>query len=322
MLDRAREFARDQVEVLGGEVYDWLAYVVPRTVLALAVVYLGYRLSNLVVRYAGRPVYQRVPRESVAAATIRVIKYGVVLASLLVALRLAYGFTLTSVLLTATVFSVVLGVVLAPLVGDIINGIFVLGDQPYEIGDMVELDTGTLGFVEDVTIRYTKIFTMDNTFMVIPNSEIRRRDVDNYSAEDVRTRQTIDVSVTYESDVDLARELVERAARDTPEVISTEGDVRIGKARYPLEPKCFVREFGDHGMHLRLRYWVREPYRLLQVKSSVNEKIWSYFGENDVRVPYPHRHHIFDNTTGVLDVDADADGDERRRGSGGSEDGE
>ncbi|MDY6779372.1 MAG: mechanosensitive ion channel family protein [Halobacteria archaeon] len=180
-----------------------------------------------------------------------------------------------------------------------INGIFVLGDQPYEIGDMIELvDTGQRGFVDDVTIRYTKVFTLENTFLVIPNSEIRKRDVNNYSAEDIRTRQTTDVSVTYESDVEKARELMVEAAEEVPEVISTTGSIRIGNGEYPMEPRAHIVEFGDHGVSLRLRYWLREPYNIPQVKSKINERIWRKFKSNEVRIPYPHRHHIFDDTSG------------------------
>ncbi len=302
MLERLQSWFLDAVEEAYAEAVAWAAETAPRLLLGVLVMLVAWRLSLTVVRYAGRPVYQMIPRESVAAVILRIIKFLILLAAFLLALRIAFGVTLTSFLLTATVFSVVLGVVLAPLVSDIINGVFVLGDQPYEIGDMVELDTGELGFVDDVTIRYTKIFTMDNTFLVIPNSEIRKRDVDNYSAEDVRTRQTIDLSVTYESDVEEAREAMEEAAKDTVEVIDTEGRVRIGKGSYPLKPTSFITEFGDHGVHLRLRYWVREPYRLPYVTSQIHRKIWQKFGERDVDVPYPHRHHVFDDTSGEANV--------------------
>lgn len=310
MLERLQRWLVETADQAYTEGVEWAADTAPRLLLGVLILLVGYRVSLTVVRYSGRPVYQWIPRESVAGVILRSIKLVIVLASFLLALRVSFGVTLTSFLLTATVFSVVLGVVLAPLVSDIINGVFVLGDQPYEIGDMVELDTGEKGFVDDVTIRYTKIFTMDNTFLVIPNSEIRKRDVDNYSAEDIRTRQTIDLTVTYESDVDVAREAMEEAARDTPEVIDTEGEVRIGKGSYPLKPTSMVTQFGDHGVHLRLRYWVREPYRLMHVASKIYEEIWAKFDERDVKVPYPHRHHIFDDTSGVAGISFD----ESRRG--------
>jgi small-conductance mechanosensitive channel len=176
---------------------------------------------------------------------------------------------------------------------------------------MVEIvDTGKTGFVDEVTIRYTKVSTVDNTFLVVPNSEIRKRDVVNYSAEDMRTRQTLDVTVTYESDVSRAREILAEAARETPEVIGTQGTARIGKGEYPLEPSVYIAEFGDHGVSLIMRYWVREPYQLQKVASKVNEKVWTKFNREDIRIPYPHRHHVFDDTSGDLDVSLDGDGKE------------
>ncbi len=76
-----------------------------------------------------------------------------------------YGLQLGDIALSVTVFSAVVGVVLAPILGGLISGVFLLADQPYEIGDMIELaDTGQRGFVEDITLRHTKVFTLDNTF--------------------------------------------------------------------------------------------------------------------------------------------------------------
>jgi len=95
---------------------------------------------------------------------------------------------------------------------------------------------GQRGFVEDITLRYTKIFTLDNTFLVIPNGNIRERDVYNYSAEDARTRQTLDVLITYESDASEAQQLIERAGRETDDVIEGGPRIRVGAARYPAQP--------------------------------------------------------------------------------------
>jgi small-conductance mechanosensitive channel len=148
-----------------------------------------------------------------------------------------YGLQLGDIALSVTVFTAVVGVVLAPILGSFISGVFLLADQPYEIGDMIELvDTGQRGFVEDITLRHTKVFTLDNTFLVIPNGEIRQRDVVNYSAEDSRTRLSLDVLVTYESDIAVARGLIEEAAREVDNVISGGPNIRVGAARYPAYP--------------------------------------------------------------------------------------
>ncbi|WP_245851596.1 mechanosensitive ion channel family protein, partial [Halorubrum persicum] len=206
------------------------------------------------------------------------------------------------------VFSAVIGIILAPIVGNFINGVFILADQPFEIGDMIELENGTTGFVEDITIRYTKIFTLDNTFLVVPNGTMRERDVTNYSAEDERTRRTIDVLVTYESDVSEARRLIERAARDCEAVIDGGPDIRVGVARYTASPDCRIHEFGDDGVLLRLRYWVKKPYKLAKVQSDVNIRIRERVKDADVEMAYPHRHLVFDDTSGIARVGGPEDG--------------
>ena len=275
-------------------------------VVALSIVG-GVALARLVVRIIGRRVAQQFSRQSVAQTVIRGVHAGTVVAAFLTGLRIV-GFRFTDLLIGTAVLSAVVGIILAPLVGNFINGVFVLADQPFEIGDMVELDDGTQGFVEDITIRYTKILTLDNTFLVVPNGTMRERDVTNYSAEDERTRQTIDLLVTYECDVSQARRLVERAARDCEAVVNGGPDIRIGVARYVAGPDCRIHEFADDGVLLRLRYWIQTPYKLGKVQSDVNTRIRERLADADVTMAYPHRHLVFDDTSGTAAVGIDRSG--------------
>ena len=284
----------------------WLPVTVPRPVLdllAVIVILLGaWVVSRLLVRLLGRRVARRLRRPSLTRVFIRGIRVGVFVLALLLILRV-FGLKLGDIALSVTVFTAVVGVILAPIVGSIISGVFLLADQPYEIGDMVELaDTSRRGFVEDITLRHTKIFTLDNTFLVIPNGTIRERDVINYSAEDPRTRRSIDIVVTYEGDLETARDRFERAARSVEGVIEGGPDIRVGAARYPAGPTCYINEFGDHGVRLTLRYWINEPYKLLATRSRVQTAIWDAIEDIDVTIAYPHSHLMFDETSGQLDV--------------------
>ena len=283
------------VEVLPG----WLQFPGHRIVAALLVVAAGVWLSKLLVRLLGRPVARRFDRQSVAQTVLGLIRGSTVVAAVLVAGSLV-GLGIGNIVLSVTVFSAVVGIILAPIVGNILNGIFVLADQPFEIGDMIALEDGTRGFVDDITIRYTRIFTLDNTFLVIPNGNIRERDVTNYSAEDERTRLSLDVLVTYESEIPTARQLMERAARDTDGVIEGGPDIRVGSARYPANPGCFIADYGDNGVLLRLRYWVKTPYKIAAIESAVRTEIQEAFATSAARVEmaYPHQHLVFDDTSG------------------------
>ena len=294
----------DRVEGLSPvPIPGWLLEWTILTIQVLLVLAAGWYLSRLAVRLAGRTVARRIARPSLTRTVLRAVR-AVVLIVTLTVVAVLLGVESPEILLSVGVFSAVVGIILAPLVASFINGIFILSDRPFEIGDMIEVvDEGHRGFVEDITIRYTKIFTLENTFIVIPNSEIHERDVINYSAEDERTRIPVRFEITYESDLDAARRLAERAARDADGVISGGPDIRIGSARYAASPVCDVEEFADDGIRLILRFWVTEPYKLLGARSAVQARIDERFADADVEFAYPHRHHVFDETSGRLSVE-------------------
>ena len=279
--------------------------IVLKLLASVVVVVVGYYLSSIAVRLLGRPVARRFRRPSLTRTVLRSIRVLVLSVAALLVLWII-GLRASDITLSVAVFSAVLGIVLAPIVGSIISGVFVLADQPYEIGDFIELlDVERRGYVEDITLRYTKIFTLDNTFIVLPNSTIRERDVVNYSAEDERTRLSLPLLVTYESDVQAARDVMIQAALDTPEVIDGGPDIRIGSARYPAAPTCYLDEYADSGVLLELRYWVKTPYYLTRVRSKVNVRVWDAIADADVSIAYPHRHLVFDETSGRMSVDLD-----------------
>jgi small-conductance mechanosensitive channel len=282
---------------------DWIPEWVLPLFASVLVVVLSWALARLVVRLFGRRIARRFERPSLTRTALRGLRLVVYLLGFFTVLRIN-GFDLGSIALSVTVFSAVVGVILAPIVGSFISGVFLLADQPYEIGDMIELDDGTRGFVDDITLRYTKMLTLDNTFLVIPNGTIRDRDVTNYSAEDTRTRLALDVLVTYESDIPAARELIERAARNVEVVIEGGPRIRVGAARYPAAPTCYIEAYADNGVNLRLRYWAKEPYKLLTIRSRVQEEVWAALEETDadIEIAYPHSHLVFDETSGQLNV--------------------
>jgi small conductance mechanosensitive channel len=290
---------------------QWLV----RLGLAILVLIVAWYTSKLVVRLLTRRVARRFRRPSVVQSVLGSVRTAIMLVAVFVAAGITGFLRVGDLVLSATVLTAAIGLVLAPIITSVVNGLLILADQPYEVGDMVEFvdstnstQTGHQGFVEDITLRHTKIFTLDNTFIVVPNSSMRDQDVINYSAEDPRTRLRLDVLVTYEGNLREARDLIERAARQVDIVVSGGPDIRVGSARYPAAPTCYINEFGDDGVLLTLRYWAREPYKILAVRSQVQENVWAALEDADVEMAYPHTHLLFDETSGELPVSLTGDG--------------
>jgi len=307
MRAEAGRFLQENAPTLPSDPPLWWPGVLPfatvvDVVSTLLVIVAAYGAARLLTRAFGRRIALYFERPSLTRTALRGIRVGVYVTGFFTVLGI-WGLGLGDLALSVTVFSAVVGVIVAPIVGGYISGLFVLADQPYEIGDMVELaDTGQTGFVEDITLRHTKVFTLDNTFLVVPNGSMRDRDVINYSAEDPRTRLRLSVLVTYESDIPQARSLIERAARQVDTVIEGGPDIRVGAARYPASPTAYIDEFGDHGVKITLRYWVTEPYKLLATRSKVQTNVRAAFQDADAEFAYPHSHLMFDETSGELPV--------------------
>jgi small conductance mechanosensitive channel len=288
---------------------QWLGTSLVGQILTAAVVIIvGWHVANLAVRLLGRPVAHRFERQSLTKTILRTIKFAIVLFSVAIAIGiLPLGIGFSNIFLSVTVISGVVGITLAPVVSSYLEGLFLLADRPYEIGDMIRLvDSEHIeqrGFIQDITLRHTKILARDNTVVVIPNSAIRERDVINYSIEDERTWMTLDLSVTYEGDLAEARRIMIRAAGDTDGVIDGGPTIRIGAARYPARPTCLIHEYADNGVILRLRYWMRTPHYPGRIRSEIQERIWKELDEADVEFPYPHTHLVFDETNDKSEPD-------------------
>lgn len=283
MLDRLREEALAAVAARG-----------PDIAAAALVLVVGWWVSKKAVTVAGRPVSMWLHRPSLVKAVLRGIRVTVLLIALLISLSIL-RVELSGILVSMGIMSAIVALVLAPFVSSWISGFFILTDRPYEIGDMIYLPgLDVTGFVKEITMRYTKLVTLDNSFLVMPNQNMRNKDVVNYSADDIRLRESFDITISYGSDPEEAERALIDAARETDGVLDDGGDVRIVASTYPLEPRVMVNEFADSGISLTLRYWLREPYYKRVVTTRLAKKIWSNFQDRGVEIPYPHRHLIFD----------------------------
>ncbi len=165
---------------------------------------------------------------------------------------------------------------------NLIAGVQLILDRPFKVGDRVELWTvpkeyGTWGDVVEIGLRATKIRTPDNLIVIVPNNEIMRRDIINYTAsgEDIRLR--IPIGIAYDADATLAKELILKAMSEIPGI------------RSKPEPVVIVRSFGASSVDLEARPWIDEARRRRAIGDQVTERVKELFDEHGVEIPYPKR---------------------------------
>jgi len=149
--------------------------------------------------------------------------------------------------------------------------------KPFKVGDIIEIED-VMGEVEDMTLACTRVRTVDNTLVVIPNKQIIGEVIYNYSGF---KKLDIKIGAAYDSDIDKAIRLVK-------EVVTT--DKRI--ASKPA-PKIGISEFEDSNITIYARIWCRQA-DYWDVLFDVNKKVRDSFGKEGIEMAFPQRDvHIY-----------------------------
>jgi MscS family membrane protein len=193
-----------------------------------------------------------------------------------------FNYDILSFVTALGIGSLAIGMAAKDTLAHVISGFTIMLDRPFRIGDRVQLTGGQVGDVADIGLRSTKIKTLDNMLLVIPNSDLCNTMVINQAFPDFRVRGRINVGVGYGSDVDLVKRVLIETARETEGVLEE-----------PV-PESFFVSFGDSALNMTLFYWVAEYAKLISVTDKVNSLIIRRFRENGIEIPFPIRTVIMD----------------------------
>lgn len=187
------------------------------------------------------------------------------------------GLEIGPLLAGAGVAGVAIGFGAQSLVRDLLAGTFILLEDQYGVGDVVDVGEAN-GVVERVGFRVTRLRDVDGVVWFVPNGEIKR--VGNMSQ--LWSRAVIDVDVSYHSDIARAKEVLAEVAR----TLWQEGDDRF---RILDEPEVWgVERFGADGITLRLV--VRTvPNQQWTTARELRERIKGAFDERGIEIPFPQR---------------------------------
>jgi len=182
----------------------------------------------------------------------------------------------------AGVAGIAIGFAAKDTLSNLIAGVLLIIDRPFEVGDRIEVwsapaGSASWGDVIDIGLRATKIKTTDNIVIIIPNNEIMKRDIVNYTILSTKIRVRINVGIAYDADIEKAKNLIINVAKSVDWISKT-----------PV-PKVVVRNFGESSVDLQLRVWIEDARKRMDTISHVTDKIKAGFDEQGVEIPYPKR---------------------------------
>ncbi len=189
------------------------------------------------------------------------------------------GIDLTAVAVLGGALGVGIGLGLQQIAANFVSGIILLLEGQTTVGDYVELDGGEKGTIVKMTARACILETFDGKWIVVPNEHFITTRVVNYSDQGSANRYEALFSVSYETDINLVPDIIERAVSKLPFVLQS-----------PDGPDCELRGFGESSVDFAVEYWVsgiddgKNKYG-----SPVLFAVWNALKEAGIEMPYPHR---------------------------------
>ncbi len=188
---------------------------------------------------------------------------------------LAWEIDVTAWLASAGVVGIAVGFAAKDSLANLFSGIWILADGPFKVGDFINLEGGLRGRVTQIGIRSTRLLTLDEVEITVPNSLIAAGQIVNESGgPGPQHRIHLSVSVAYGSDPDRVREVLLECCHDVPH-ISTH-----------RPPRVIFRAFGSSGLDFDVLVWLTDPMMRELAIDGANTKIYNALNGADIEIPY------------------------------------
>lgn len=206
----------------------------------------------------------------------RMTHSGIFVLGLTIALKIA-GIDLTSII-AAVAFGI--GFALKDLIMNFLAGVMILVGRHFTLGDFISIG-GTLGKVVEIQSRVTVLQAIDGTKVIVPNSELFKKQVTSFTSNPFRRIEVI-VGVDYRTNLENALKICMHAMKTTKGIL--------------LEPKpaVLLSDFGESSIDLKLRAWVDSKGGWVKIKSELILNIKKEFDNYGVTIPWPIRTIAYD----------------------------
>jgi MscS family membrane protein len=240
---------------------------------------IAYRVADEFLAWYARRIEERTATRiglQILPLLRKVFTIFLVCASLIVVLR-HFGYDALSLLTALGVGSLAIGLAAKDTLANMISGFTLMIDRPFRIGDRIQLASGKTGDVVDIGLRSTRIKTVDNTLLIIPNSELCNSTVLNMAFPDMKTQGRVPIGVAYGSDVEKVKKILQEIAIEHPDVLKDPA------------PDAFFLSLGESALNMLLVFWVNDYNTTLKVTDQINMQIVTAFAKNEIQIPYPTR---------------------------------
>jgi len=217
-------------------------------------------------------------RQSFPTILRDIIRVLLIVIVVMLVLKTGFGVGLGSLLTTSAILSAVIGLALQSTLNNILAGITIFVEKPFEVGDWIGVGDKE-GMVDQMSWRATRIRTRDNDYVVVPNSVLAEGQLVNYSKPARLHREHFSIGVSYAAPPNKVKKVLMEIMADA---------ARHGILHDP-PPEVLLRTYDDFSIGYDLRFWIEDYRKRDIIQDAVRSRVWYYFRRHGIEIPFPIR---------------------------------
>ncbi len=243
-----------------------------KVAIALLIFWIGTRIIKAVVKLIRKSMERHGTEVGVTSFLCTLIRYALDFVLIMFILS-GFGLSGTIVAVLGSA-GLTVGLALQGSLSNFAGGVLIILLKPFVVGDyIIDSASGKEGTVADISVFYTRLLTIDNKMINIPNGTLSNATITNVSKMENR-RVDLVIGVAYESDLSKVKAVLENIARTDEAVMQDE----------PID--VFVDELADSSINMGLRVWVKNA-DYWTTKWRLQERIKNAFDEHNISIPFP-----------------------------------
>lgn len=244
-----------------------------KVIFAIILIVVGLKLIKWLVKVVKKAMERSRLEAGVVSFLSSLIKYALYFVLILLVLA-QFGVTTGSVVAVLGSAGLTLGLALQGSLANFAGGVLILLLKPFVVGDYIVSGVeGKEGTVSGISIFYTKLLTIDNKVVQIPNGALSNATVTNVTQMPERMLDMV-FNVSYDTNLDKVKTVLNKIVVEEHTILA-DRDVNI-----------FVKELGESSINMGLRVWVKtEDY--WNIKWRLTENVKKAFDENGISIPFP-----------------------------------
>jgi len=265
-----RFFSIAHVKQLLNDLGNWSVSLIGKIVIAVLIWFIGKKIIRVLDKLVKKMLDRSTLDKGVVNFVVSVLKF-VMYAILIMIVVDKLGFQTTSLLTLFGSAALAIGMSLQGSLSNFAGGILILIFKPFKVGDYIIVGTNE-GTVKSIEILYTRLVTIDNKVVMLPNGSLSNSSIVNVGAENTR-RIDIQIGIGYSSDIPKAKKLLEQ-------VINSEQGILKDK-----DIMVVVKSLDESCVTLETRAWVNTA-DYWNVRFNLLERYKNIFDENGIEIPF------------------------------------